>query len=343
MSQPIFQTKNNNILSPGTVSSEINSQIGSRSVYSSQLATRQYKGLCLSAGGVKGILLAGALNEFWLQGQLSELQYYAGSSVGAAIALLLAVGYSPVEILTSVCATDFAAQFSTLNFMNLPSLLGLYPLSTLRNKLIELVKTKLGIIPTFIEFKEKYNKIYITPVYCLSETKVENRKTFCSPETTPDMDIVEAAVISCSIPIIFEKAVYQGKRYMDGAYTSVFPINILQNLCPPSTPILGIFLEINQNNIDSFIGLFSEMFMIPLHDQDNLSNLAPTTEVLEIAGNKANSKYKSSAFNFNLSTKEKMDMFSHGWKQIQTLLDSMKMNNKNLNEDCPEKIKYDSI
>jgi predicted acylesterase/phospholipase RssA len=295
-------------------------QIGKRSKHSPELSHKHYKGLCLSSGGIRGLLISGALYEFWKRGQLGEVEYFAGSSIGSAIALMMAIGYSPLDTLTSVCLPDFASQFMTINFLNLPKLLGVYPISILRNKLTQMVLLKLGKIPTFLELKNEYNKTLITVTYCISETDPEKRKTYCSLETTPDMNVVEAVILSCSIPLIFEKVIYEDKHYIDGAYTTSFPIEKLQQTCPPETPILGVLLESTSYNTNSFMGMLSAIFTIPLAEQDNLKNVSSTTDVIEITNDKS---ANIDGTNFNISSKEKTEMFCYAQKQVSNLMQTI--------------------
>src|SRR5690348_897778 len=73
--------------------------IGCKSAHTLHNKPKQYTGLCLSSGGIRGLIQLGALHEFWNRGYLTNLQYYAGSSVGSVISLLLAIGYEPIYIL----------------------------------------------------------------------------------------------------------------------------------------------------------------------------------------------------------------------------------------------------
>lgn len=294
--------------------------IGSRSIISPLCPSKMYGGICIGVGGINGILMTGAIHEFFTRGQLKNLSYYAGSSVGSIIVTLLAVGYEPIDMLTALCAPDFTRQFLSLNFMNLPSIYGLYPNSTIRTKLEQMIMLRLGYIPTFAELYHNLGKQLIIPIYCLSEPETNNRKIFCSRHTTPDMSILDAIILSCSIPIMFQKANYKGKVYIDGSYTSTFPIQALQDIIPEECDILGICLENNQVKLDCFLGYITAILMVPLQDQDNLCQVnRGQTDVLEICSN-ANAV---SSITFDLTATQKMNMFSHGTKQVRTFLASM--------------------
>lgn len=291
--------------------------VGSNSNYSSDIFNKQYTGLCISVGGIRGLLQAGAIHEFYIRKQLDNVNFYAGSSVGSMICTLLAIGYTPLDILTTFCSPDISTQFSGMNIMNLPTLSGFYPNTILREKIQELIMLKIGYIPTFKDMLTNYNKYLIIPVYCLSENTINKRKIYCSPENTPDMKVLDAVILSCSIPIVFQKAKYNEKVYLDGAYTDMFPIKYLCRLMSKDSNILGITLEQPvDNNLNSLMGYLIAIHMIPLYDQEiNKDDIPENAEVIELCNST-----KVQSFKFNLSVKEKMDMFSRGSKQIKNLI-----------------------
>lgn len=292
--------------------------VGPLSRYSAEIFEKEYEGLCVGVGGARAILEAGALHEFWVRGLLKNLKYYSGSSAGSMFCYLLAIGYEPVDILTTFCSTEFVSSFAIPNFMNIPSICGLYPSSVIRNKLEQMTMLKIGYVPTFSELMEKHGKSIIVTAYCLSEKDVQQRRIYFSPSTSPNMAVIDAVVLSCSIPLIFQRAVYEGKVYIDGAYTSLFPIQALQNVVPEQANILGIFLEENRSSCDTFFGYVSELISISLREQDRVSGLRDRSEVLQITDSN-----KTSALNFNMSRTDKMALFTNGTKQVQNLAQSI--------------------
>ncbi|UOQ72961.1 patatin-like phospholipase family protein [Hymenobacter cellulosilyticus] len=61
-----------------------------------------YRNLVMEGGGIRGIAYGGALAELEKQGVLAGIRRVGGTSAGAIQAALLAVGYSPAEIITVV-------------------------------------------------------------------------------------------------------------------------------------------------------------------------------------------------------------------------------------------------
>jgi predicted acylesterase/phospholipase RssA len=282
-----------------------------------EIGVKQFTGLCLGVGGMKGVLLLGALHAFWTRGQLHNLVYYAGSSVGAMIVALLAVGYEPLELLTVICDPYFASQFGALNFGNVGSLMGLFPHSILRTKLEELMLLKLGYLPTLGDLLHRLNKHVVVAEYCLSEPDPRKSKIYFSPLTHPDVSVVDAVILSCSIPGIFQKAKWRDKIWVDGACTSMFPIEALQTAAPPQCPILALTLRPDPTDLETLAGYFYAVVSIPFRDQ--VTSAASSTDVIEIASEPINGSFIN-ALNFAAGSRHKIGMFTHAVKQVQDLI-----------------------
>src|SRR5208283_3086785 len=108
------------------------------------------------------------------------------------------------------------SQFGAFNFGNIGTLKGLFPHSILRTKLEELVLLRLGYLPTLGDLLSRLHKHVIITAYCLSEPDPRKSKVYFDPLTHPDMPLVEAVIISCSIPGLFEQSRWGGKVWIDG-------------------------------------------------------------------------------------------------------------------------------
>lgn len=277
--------------------------------------SKKYEAICIGSGGTKGLLALGALHELITKEKLinDDIKYYSGCSVGSIIVVLLAIGYNPIDILVTICSSYFSNSFKHINFVNLKNIQGLYPNDILKNKIEELLIQKLGYSPTFKDIHENMGKYIMIPVYCLSEP-VNKRNIYCSPENTPNMKIIDSLVMSCNIPLVFQKVVYEGKVYIDGAYTSSFPIKELEKITPKNINILGINLRSTSNNIDSLMGYILEIMLVPIQDQDNESNLGNNIDIINLYTNKI------SSFNFNMTTKDKIEIFNEGINQVRDFI-----------------------
>ena len=65
--------------------------------------TKQYNTIVLSGGITKGFGLVGSLQYLQDNGILPHIQKFIGTSIGAIIAYLVCIGYSPIEIMIVSC------------------------------------------------------------------------------------------------------------------------------------------------------------------------------------------------------------------------------------------------
>ena len=71
-----------------------------------------FKNLVFEGGGVKGIAYVGALEVLEREGILKNIERVAGTSAGAMVAVLVALGYTPKEI------SDILWDINFKNFMD---------------------------------------------------------------------------------------------------------------------------------------------------------------------------------------------------------------------------------
>ncbi|MGQ8820783.1 patatin-like phospholipase family protein [Bibersteinia trehalosi] len=164
-------------------------------------------GLALSGGGHKGLAHAGVLK--FLQEQQIDIQIISGTSVGAIVGSLYALGKSPDEIL---------AFFRSVNLFNVNHL--------------SLVKSGLFNADKFM--------VYLDNIFgemCLGDLAKElyisatNMETGRSKIFGRHTKIKEAVVASCAFPGIFSPVKVEGEIYSDGGILNNFPVNVIQGRC----------------------------------------------------------------------------------------------------------------
>jgi len=179
-----------------------------------------YNAIVLSSGAARGIYQLGALNYLHSLHLLKDIKYFAGTSVGAAIALCIAIGYTPLEVCSYLCANDVNQCFKfKLNFYTLLETWGFIDRNILKEYLTSLVIKKVGKIPTFKNLSDT-GKIFICTSYCITS---EHPKVYFSPKTHPNMSVVEAVMLSANIPLIFTKADFEDDIYIDGGMFDRLP------------------------------------------------------------------------------------------------------------------------
>lgn len=238
-------------------------------------ATVHPKNLVFEGGGIRGIAYGGVLLELDSLGLLDSLERVGGTSVGAIQSALLAVGYSPQEVIDEISTLKFqkfsdgrgifiGGTYRTLNRF------GWYRGDRFQQWMARRVEAKLGGDLTLAELhalaqasKQHYD------LYTVATNLTRQRVEVISHETYPDLTISEAVRISMSIPLYFEAMFMDSTGHLvdqpkagqpldvlvDGGIVANYPIHLFdeQRYLPygtrgDTTPIvnpytLGIRLE----------------------------------------------------------------------------------------------------
>lgn len=180
-----------------------------------------YKNLVLEGGGIRGFAYAGAFEVLDSLHILSHIERVGGTSAGAIQATLLAVGYTPKEILALTAYTkpqqfNDGAWFFGTGLRRLKKEFGYYKGDKIASWIEELLarKTGNGNI-TFAELHQQrtakgYKDLYITG----TDLTYQCLRIF-SWEQYPDMRVKDAVRISLSIPLYFKPVLIDdsGKVY----------------------------------------------------------------------------------------------------------------------------------
>ncbi|MCB2378375.1 patatin-like phospholipase family protein [Hymenobacter sp. BT635] len=168
-----------------------------------------YRNLVMEGGGIRGIAYGGALQELDRQGVLAGIRRVGGTSAGAIQAALLAVGYSPAEIIAIV--NDMPVQ--RLNdgrlifFGGSTRLLkqyGWYRGDQFTKFMSELVARKTGSADfTLAQLHNLAIEGKARDLYTTGTNLTRQCTQVFSYETHPDMRVADAVRISMSIPLYF--------------------------------------------------------------------------------------------------------------------------------------------
>lgn len=262
-----------------------------------------YEGLVISSGAIKGFLILGFLD--YIHTDISAVKYYCGCSVGSYICMLLSIGYTPLEIIIYLCTNDISQLFKDLNPLMLKDFYGMVDVNLMLDYMEEMIKYKIGYVPTFKTLYDNYDKILICPAYNITD----NKKEYLSVETYPDMPISKACILSSNIPFLFSKVEYNGKCYIDGASFDAFPLNKLSDYTN-NCKILGITFDLKKKeNIDSFTSYVKTILSCLTEKTYNLRD--------NITVRTLNFNYE--ALEFNIDTKTKIKMYIDGYNQSKKL------------------------
>lgn len=205
--------------------------------------------LALSSGGVNGVMFLGSAVILKELNILEGIKHFIGCSAGAIVAGLLACEVDPKEILEEGLYLEICDWNN-----NLKPTEGLIKAKKLKELLYKHFGNKtLSDIPRRLTFST------------LNLTK--NKTVYIDTKTHPEMKLLDAVLMSSSIPLFFPCFLYEGDYFVDGAITDSFPIN----LCENKTNVLGIYIDIfntpqqdvgclNNGGLSSFPGFVKMIF-----------------------------------------------------------------------------------
>jgi NTE family protein len=164
-------------------------------------------GYALSGGGARGYAHLGVLSVLEAHGV--KPQMIAGTSAGSLVGVLYADGYSPEEI--------FEIS-ENLNFKQLVEITkptsGFFKTSGITNFLRKHLRAK-----SFEELKIPFVAVVADMHHSITHTFSQGNH------------LIEAVVASCSVPILFEPQVIDGKYYSDGGIFKNLPVSVIRDKC----------------------------------------------------------------------------------------------------------------
>lgn len=223
--------------------------------------------LVLSGSGARFPAFLGVLNyasKHVYPCMMSQLAMLLGSSGGAAVCLLIALGYH----LSFLERLSFRLEYNDLRSLDIACLLTDFGIDTgykFERLFKTLIKHKLGnALATFADlWAARHIDLRITG------TNITQRKLeVFSKDTTPDMPLWLAVRISTSLPLVFTSPKWHEDHYTDGALLASFPIHLLpQDQIGVDDTVLAVNLVYPRSalqplsDLPSFLtGLMSTMF-----------------------------------------------------------------------------------
>lgn len=197
------------------------------------------KNIALSGGGFMGYALVSSLEELEKYEGTINIQSICGTSVGAMVGGLWAVGYTAEELKKIMFELNFEELIkdSAVPYINLYEKYGMYEAINFEQLIEKLIEEKTQ--RKFCTFSQINKNLTIVA------TNINLQKpVFFNKETTPKLAISKAIRMSCGYPIIFTPVLYEGHLYSDGGDSLSFPISYFSNL----DETIGItFVRHNEN------------------------------------------------------------------------------------------------
>ncbi len=210
----------------------------------------KFKNLVLEGAGVRGLAYAGAFAGLQENGLLQNIEKIVGTSSGAIAGMLLALGYSPEELL-KILQNLPVQQFNdggwgiAGKYFRFKKRFGIYKGKAFENWLQKKLKQKAGNSSlSFGQLHELHlqNNLY-KDLYCTGTNLSKQRLEIFSWETTPNMSIAKAVRISSGVPLYFEPIVLDDdyrsiakkdsssyrNYFVDGGILSNYPIGLFDS------------------------------------------------------------------------------------------------------------------
>jgi len=263
--------------------------------------------LCLSGGGIKGLLLLGALQRCYDTDLMNNITTFIGTSIGSIICYLLILGYKPLEILQQVCKKKVLDIFKYPNLANITNLEGIFSYKDLANILEEMTIEKAEKIHTLSSLKKEYNKELIAVSYNLKTRSIE----YLSYITHPDLPCLTAIKMSSNVPFLFGKFFYDGAYHIDGGIANNFPIIEAKKY----GSVLGIALNKQYPIPDkksSILEYIYAILSVPIEELHKIIYKENTTDENNIILNLNTNLF---LFNFSLNDKEMYKLYKSGYLQ----------------------------
>jgi predicted acylesterase/phospholipase RssA len=272
-----------------------------------------YDTLVLSGGSTKGIVTLGCLQSAQDSFLLTNIKTYIGTSSGAIICYLMVIGYTPIEIVVYICTHQLLEKMQHFNVVAMLNGSGASSFNHIQEHIEKMTISKIGYLPTLKDIQTKFGKTLI----CVTHNLTTNTTEYLDPEHYPNLPCITAIRMSSNLPLIFEHFKYGDNFYIDGGISDNFAIDLGDKI---GDKVLGILLSPENDNftnkIDSnILELIYKLIFIPIKQaiSHKLKNCSDKCKIIEL-------DYKKlKFFDFNVSSIEKLEMFSSGYQQFKDL------------------------
>jgi NTE family protein len=276
-------------------------------------------GIVFSIGGTSGICHVGCVKALEECGELNNLKSVVGISAGSIIGCLVVLKYSFEEIKLLIETIDFKTlfTFSLDSLLNIETNLGIDNGEKLKKVLQIVIEHKTQ--KEMLTFKELYD---INPVlFTTGSVNITTGKLeYFNKNTSPNLSIYKAVMMSSSIPILFNPITYNGNLYVDGGILGRYPINnpFIENCnCCIGFKIDNVlYYKTTKITIDNYIIRLINTLFINAQKYEH-----PTTNVFTV-----DIKIIESGFNFKINSENKQNMITEGYEKTKKAIINLRLN-----------------
>ena len=243
---------------------------------------------------------------------LKNLKNFVGTSSGSMICYLFAIGYTPIEIIVYICTNQLMEKMQHINIVAMIQGRGASSYNNIQEQLEKMSIAKIGYLPTLNDLKERYGKTLV----CVTHNLTEDCTEYLSWETHPHLPCITAIRMSSNLPLIFETYRYGNSLYVDGGISDNFAIGIGEKM---GEKVLGILLEPSSSEFSSepdigTLEFIYKLINVPIKQaiEWNIKNIRDNTRIVRI-----NHATQMKFFQFDVSSKSKLEMFSVGYEKMR--------------------------
>ena len=277
-----------------------------------QALSAQKVGLVLSGGGAKGIAHIGVIQALEENG--IPIDYIAGTSIGAIVGGLYAMGYSPADMLALIKSKEFnnwmngTVENQYIDFFRKPDPTPDFLTTSislkdsvfntakiLPNSLMNPIQMNIAFIQLCVQAtaqcKGDFNNLFV-PFRSVA-ADVNNRK----PYIFKNGDLGDAIRASMTFPFVFKAIKVDGKLLYDGGIYNNYPVDVMTNDFNPDL-ILGSVVVVKDKRIKDFdmVAQMQNMIMHPsnysIPESKGIQLEFKLDETSLLAFNQADSVYK---------------------------------------------------
>lgn len=231
-----------------------------------------------------------------LEGRLKEVREISGSSAGAIIGFMLAMGLSVDEI-TNIAFDLDMKHFVSVSIGTFFKKYGFVGTEPIRDQFARII----GKDPTFAELDVKLH----VAAFCLNDATT----VYFSRDTHPDMKVIDAVVMSMSIPVVFAASVYEGKTYVDGSTTEFHPVAPFYDKKPNEVTVVGVKLsKAYRESIDNPRQFVEALVRSSLANRNVRVHPEYTLHECDVG--------EINIFDFNMDYDDKVRLFNMGWSAV---------------------------
>lgn len=247
--------------------------------------------LCIGPGGTGIFTMAGFLKRN--ESALDDVEEISGASAGAILGLFISLGYSMDEIVDILFSANME-KFVKIKVASFFTNFGFVDTAPIREEFVRMCRCD----PTFAELDKKFH----VAAFCLNTSET----VYFSRDSHPDMKVIDAVLMSMSVPLIFSTGRFNGYTYTDGGTTEAFPVTPFLGKKPHE--ILCIKLKSSkkyQEEIRTHIQFLEALLRSMLNNRR--SHVLENTRVVELDVGELN------VFDFSIDLETKGKLYTKGY------------------------------